>query len=194
MSCVQRRMKFATLGCLPLGAVLILSLAGAAYGETTSAPEHEIKSVSSSQATQTPEFIHSTEQTVKLLDSTVELTTSTTKEGTKTTKAYGASESLTTPARLSTTRVHKSTKGVLKSARRQKLNTSSSALGATPRFQERLGAIDCDLPVLPNESRLWRGNETHELNLPVTVSLIIIDYELYELNSQVSNLINRNQK
>ncbi|GBP20658.1 hypothetical protein EVAR_16531_1 [Eumeta japonica] len=42
---------------------------------------------------------------------------------------------------------------------------------APARLQERLAAIDCDLPLLPNESRLWRGNETHELNLPITVSL-----------------------
>lgn len=53
----------------------------------------------------------------------------------------------------------------VKSASRQK----SSATSARP--QERPGRIGCDLPLLPRESRLWRGNETHELHLPLTVSL-----------------------
>lgn len=38
------------------------------------------------------------------------------------------------------------------------------------RLDERLQALDCDIPLLPAESRLWRGNETHELMLPITVS------------------------
>lgn len=37
------------------------------------------------------------------------------------------------------------------------------------RLDERLQALDCDIPLLPAESRLWRGNETHELMLPITV-------------------------
>jgi hypothetical protein len=43
-------------------------------------------------------------------------------------------------------------------------------LARTPsRLDERLEALDCDIPLLPAESRLWRGNETHELTLPITV-------------------------
>lgn len=41
------------------------------------------------------------------------------------------------------------------------------------RLDERLQALDCDIPLLPAESRLWRGNETHELMLPITVRIII---------------------
>lgn len=157
---------------------LILSLASACFCETT--PKDETKTVSSSPATQSTPFIYSTLKTAKPLASTVVQTASTTKESIKPTKAYKASESPTT-ARHSTTKVYTSTKGKAQSARRQKLNNSSSALGSASasasanaalspaRFQERLGALDCDLPVLPSKSRLWRGNETHELNLPVTV-------------------------
>ncbi|XP_026319660.1 delta and Notch-like epidermal growth factor-related receptor isoform X2 [Hyposmocoma kahamanoa] len=158
---------------------LILSLASACFCDTTLNAKDEIKTVSSSPATQSTPFIYSTLKTSKPLASTVVQTTSTTKESIKPTKAYKASESPTT-ARHSTTKVYTSTKGKAQSARRQKLNNSSSALGSTSasastnaprspaRFQERLGAIDCDLPMLPTKSRLWRGNETHELNLPVT--------------------------
>lgn len=163
--------------------LLILSLASACFCETTLTPKNEIKTVSSSPATQSTPFIYSTLKTAKPLASTVVQTTSTTKESIKPTKTYKASESPTT-ARHSTTKVYTSTKGKAQNARRQKLNNSSSALGSTSpsasanaalstgRFQERLGAIDCDLPVLPTKSRLWRGNETHELNLPVTVRLL----------------------
>lgn len=154
--------------------VLISSLISICFGQTTLASKHEMKTVSSTQVTQTTSFMHFTKRSAKLLESTVVPTTATsnTKESAKTTKAYVASESPTT-VHHSTAKVYTSTKGVVKSARRQKLNTSSSGLAGAhspARLQERLGAIDCDLPVLPNESRLWRGNETHELNLPVTVS------------------------
>lgn len=169
---------------LTIRTVLILSLAGACFCETTLTPKDEIKTVSSSPATQTTPFIYSAR--LKPLAS-VEQTTSTTKASIKTTKAYMASENQTT-ARLSATKVYTSIKGITQSARKQKLNSSSSALGGTSasanaalspaRFQERLGAIDCDLPVLPTKSRVWRGNETHELNLPVTVSV----HKFYDLN------------
>lgn len=166
-----------------LRTALILSLASACFCETTLTPNDEIKTESSSPATQSTPFIYSTLKTAKPLASTVVQTTSTTKESIKPTKAYKASESPTT-ARHSTTKVYTSTKGITQSTRRQKLNNSSSALGGArasasanaalspARFQERLGAINCYLPVLPSKSRLWRGNETHELNLPVTVRLL----------------------
>jgi len=38
------------------------------------------------------------------------------------------------------------------------------------RLEEKLESLSCDIPPLPTESRLWRGNETHELMLPITVS------------------------
>ncbi|KAI5640559.1 EGF-like domain-containing protein [Phthorimaea operculella] len=143
--------------------LLILLLVGTGCCQTTLAPKEETKTVSSSQATQTAAFILSTRHTAKPLETTVAPTTSTTKESSKTTKAYVGTESPTT-ARHSTVKVHTSTKGVVKSARRQKLNSSGSSA------EQRVAgaAVDCELPLLPNESRLWRGNETHELNLPVT--------------------------
>ncbi|XP_045528458.1 delta and Notch-like epidermal growth factor-related receptor [Pieris brassicae] len=115
-------------------------------------------------------FIPSTDHSIKPLTPTegsADITLAT-EESVKTTRAYDATERpvgrLTTQASL--------TKGFVKSARRQKLNTISSALESavhpSARLQSRLEAIDCDLPVLPRESRLWRGNETHELNLPIT--------------------------
>jgi hypothetical protein len=40
------------------------------------------------------------------------------------------------------------------------------------RLQERINALDCDLQTMsPDTSAIWRGNETHELNLPVHVSV-----------------------
>ena len=38
------------------------------------------------------------------------------------------------------------------------------------RFQDKLNMLDCDLQNLLTEMTVWRGNETHELNLPMTVS------------------------
>ncbi|XP_022822085.1 delta and Notch-like epidermal growth factor-related receptor [Spodoptera litura] len=156
---------------LLMASALILSLAAACYCDHTLSSQDEIKTVSTSQGPVTSPL---KKLFTKPLVTTVASTaaSSTTKNSLKTTKAFVATESPAT-ARHSTTKVYTSTKEVVKSARRQKLNTSSSALGAAhspARLQERLGAIDCDLPVLPRESRLWRGNETHELNLPVTMA------------------------
>ncbi|XP_063899651.1 delta and Notch-like epidermal growth factor-related receptor [Helicoverpa armigera] len=156
---------------LLMATALILSLAGACYCELTLSSKDEIKTVSSSLAPPTSPL---KKLYAKPLETTVASTTasSTTKSSLKITKAYAPTENPAT-ARHSTIKVYTSTKGVVKSARRQKLNTSSSALGAAhspARLQERLGAIDCDLAVLPRESRLWRGNETHELNLPVRMA------------------------
>lgn len=180
MSASPRTRRF-----LLMAIALILSLVGACFGEVTLAATNEIKAGSSSEAPPTTVFIRETKPSAKPLEFTVAPTqTSNTNETTKITKAYVSSESPTTVPH-STTKVYASTKGVVKSARKQKLNTSSSALGAAAhspaRLQERLGAVDCDLPVLPRESRLWRGNETHELNLPVTVIRfnIIFIFELY---------------
>ncbi|XP_046991885.1 delta and Notch-like epidermal growth factor-related receptor [Schistocerca americana] len=38
------------------------------------------------------------------------------------------------------------------------------------RLEEKLESLSCDIPPLPSESRLWRGNETHELLLPIIVT------------------------
>ncbi|XP_031769118.2 delta and Notch-like epidermal growth factor-related receptor isoform X2 [Galleria mellonella] len=157
---------------LLMATALILSLISACFCELSSTTHDEIKTASSSQAPLTAAFVQ-TKVSTEPLDTTVAPTSTllTTRENTKITKAYAVSERPTT-ARHSTTKVYASTKAIVKSARRQKLKTNSSALGSPAhspaRLQERLGAIDCDLPVLPGKSRLWRGNETHELNFPVT--------------------------
>lgn len=153
-------------------AVLILSLAGACLCKSTVAPTENI-TWSSTQPAHTTAAIQTTNSTLKPLESTEAKTTAspTTKESGRTTKANSAGRAT---VGYSTTEVYVSTKGVVKSARRIKLNSSSSTAVHSPvRLQERLAAIDCDLPVLPRESRLWRGNETHELNLPVTVSYVL---------------------
>ncbi|KAL7042705.1 hypothetical protein ACKWTF_001251 [Chironomus riparius] len=36
------------------------------------------------------------------------------------------------------------------------------------RLEEKLNSLDCDIQNLSADSTVWRGNETHELNLPIT--------------------------
>ncbi|KAK4872265.1 hypothetical protein RN001_016389 [Aquatica leii] len=38
-------------------------------------------------------------------------------------------------------------------------------------LEEKLRSLSCDLPLLPRDSRVWKGNETHELLLPTTISM-----------------------
>lgn len=39
------------------------------------------------------------------------------------------------------------------------------------RLRERINSLECDIQtMMPDESTVWRGNETHELSLPTTVS------------------------
>lgn len=152
---------------LIIAPAIILSLAGACCSEYT---ENVLKTTTTIQLTQATVL----NKAVEPLETTVTPITSTTKKSIKPSKA---TESPTT--RYSTAKVYVNTKSVANSARRQTLNTRSSALDeaaahSPARSQERPRAMDCDLPVLPTESRLWRGNETHELNLPVTVSIINI--------------------
>lgn len=152
----------------PLGVVLMWSLVGFCFSETTDL----IKTLSSSKPPHTTVFAEP--PSTKPLAGTVasSTATSTTKGSAATTARVYASPLL---AITRSPKKYSSTKGQMKSARRQKFNTSSSGVGALAHspasLEERLGAVDCDLPVLPRESRLWRGNETHELNLPLTVSI-----------------------
>lgn len=39
------------------------------------------------------------------------------------------------------------------------------------RLEEKINSLDCDIQNLPADSTIWRGNETHELNLPIMVSI-----------------------
>lgn len=46
------------------------------------------------------------------------------------------------------------------------------------RLRDRIDSLECDMQtnmqtMMPDESTVWRGNETHELSLPTMVSLII---------------------
>nr|XP_021206314.1 delta and Notch-like epidermal growth factor-related receptor isoform X1 [Bombyx mori]XP_037867212.1 delta and Notch-like epidermal growth factor-related receptor isoform X1 [Bombyx mori] len=150
-------------------ALILLALVSSCLGEYTLSSKNGIKTESSLEALLKIGSTNTSVESATVMSPTI---TSTTKKNTKT-KARFTTENPTNAPHF-TSKVYIGTKGEVKSARRQKLNTSSSALG-TPahspaRLQERLGAIDCDLPVLPRESRLWRGNETHELNLPVTMA------------------------
>lgn len=60
------------------------------------------------------------------------------------------------------------------------VNTSTESSETRPQYpplhrvltpiEEKIQALACDVPVLPTEYRIWKGNETHELLLPITVS------------------------
>lgn len=63
-------------------------------------------------------------------------------------------------------------------------NDENSGTSATPRMkkpfsrprvltrlQEKINSLECDIQNLPQDAHLWRGNETHELLLPITVSV-----------------------
>lgn len=157
--------------------LLMILFVGDSFCNVTLNSTVEIKGTSSSPVPTTTEFIHSVKSSAKPSVATVPPSTeaSTTKESIKTTKAYITTERSTTTRKA--TQATASIKGLKKFARRRKLNATSSTLGAvhsSTRLQDRLGALDCELPVLPRESRLWRGNETHELNLPETVSCSMI--------------------
>lgn len=145
----------------------LLALAGLGYCELTSPSKVESSYRTASSTPFTKLF---SEPFMSTVASTA---TSSMEYGFKKAKEYTVTESSSTTYH-STTKVYTSTMGVRQSATKQNLNTSSSALRAgvhSPvQLQERLRALDCDLAVLPRESRLWRGNETHELNLPVTMA------------------------
>ncbi|CAH0405388.1 unnamed protein product [Chilo suppressalis] len=157
-SCVSRQ---TTTRFLLIAIVLILPLAGVCVCEVTLAAHDEIKASSSTQSPMTTSV--ETKPSVKPLRFSAALTTATpaADESTKTTKAYSR------PTTVRATKVYPSTRGAAKSAKKEKVD-GTSAGAHSPRLQERLGAVECDLPVLPRESRLWRGNETHELNFPLT--------------------------
>lgn len=40
------------------------------------------------------------------------------------------------------------------------------------RLQEKINSLECEVPSVPQDSHLWRGNETHELLLPIVVSTL----------------------
>lgn len=55
------------------------------------------------------------------------------------------------------------------------LNVATVHPHTLSRLQEKVNSLDCDLQNLSADMTVWRGNETHELNLPITVS----DFPLY---------------
>lgn len=158
---------------LLMTSALILSLVGVCLGEFDAPLKDVLKKESSTISILSTVF--KTSNAEPLETTMANTVTSTTKEAIKTINAYVPTENPTTIGR-STARVYASTKGVAESAKWQKLHSGSSVLGTKMRLpvrsQKRLGPADCDLPVLPRESRLWRGNETHELKLPLTVKII----------------------
>ncbi|KAH8413164.1 hypothetical protein KR009_008567 [Drosophila setifemur] len=38
------------------------------------------------------------------------------------------------------------------------------------RLQEKINSLECEIPSVPQDSHLWRGNETHELLLPIVTT------------------------
>lgn len=41
-------------------------------------------------------------------------------------------------------------------------------------LQEKINLLECEIANLPQESNVWHGNQTHQLNLPITVSFLLI--------------------
>lgn len=95
--------------------------------------------------------------------STVSLTKRTTVEQYESTTPYVSTK---TPH---TTVNSKVVKVIVKEDTRNKSHQPVPTTHVITKTSDKIGVIDCDLPILPKESRLWRGNETHELNLPVKV-------------------------
>ncbi|KAK5639416.1 hypothetical protein RI129_011908 [Pyrocoelia pectoralis] len=44
-------------------------------------------------------------------------------------------------------------------------------------LEEKLRSLACDLPLIPKDSRVWKGNETHELLLPTSTPLECVERE-----------------
>ncbi|CAH2050388.1 unnamed protein product, partial [Iphiclides podalirius] len=163
------------MGNLPLRKLMFTSIIifaivsfGVNFCEASSQIAKEVETLTTIFSPPTTDMPASTQSSAKQLNSTLPLSTatSTTKGNVNETIATAKS---TTTARGTKAPTEAETKSPVKSAR--KLNATSAFSGVAhspPRFQDHLAAIDCDLPLLPRESRLWRGNETHELNLPVT--------------------------
>ncbi|RZC36021.1 hypothetical protein BDFB_004401 [Asbolus verrucosus] len=82
------------------------------------------------------------------------------------------------------------------------LNTTTEITETRPQYpslhraltpsEEKLEALSCDLPLLPNDYRIWKGNETHELLLPIAVSTLKELYCPHVATTNYSNFYNHN--
>lgn len=97
---------------------------------------------------------------------------STTVDGVSTVTEIGevSTSTVATTLRSETSTTVRTTETVLSTTPAPVVPERSYPARTPSRLDERLEALDCDIPLLPAESRLWRGNETHELMLPITVS------------------------
>lgn len=43
-------------------------------------------------------------------------------------------------------------------------------------LQEKINLLECEISNLPQESNVWHGNQTHTLNLPITVSFLFFKF------------------
>lgn len=43
-------------------------------------------------------------------------------------------------------------------------------------LQEKINLLECEISNLPQESNVWHGNQTHTLNLPITVSFLFLNF------------------
>ncbi|XP_023166221.2 uncharacterized protein LOC111596297 [Drosophila hydei] len=72
--------------------------------------------------------------------------------------------------KITTTAAKQSPADMEKSSQLANLTKSSLKPIAVPRIlsrlQEKINSLDCDIQNVPQDSHLWRGNETHELLLP----------------------------
>lgn len=87
----------------------------------------------------------------------------------QTTVAFATSAPVTAPAVSTTTWIISTLPAITTTERSAHLFISGLHHIPGTLLEERLELLGCDLPLLPTESRLWNGNETHELLLPTTV-------------------------
>lgn len=156
--------KLWTANVLTLVQLLLLLFVGTCFANITVTPDlhtSQIINVSINLTSSKPIIAYST--TIK--------TTQTTQ--TKLSTAPLLIRKLYSEKIAASTSPSKSTEKITTSAvsTKQFKNNIASVSRESGKIQDKLGAIDCELQILPKESRLWRGNETHELNLPVTVRI-----------------------
>lgn len=138
--------------------------------QKTTIPDRTTRSV------ETQETIITVTDTPITLGITKFVATRQTSKGSEVVTAAATTSTSTTSEPATTTTVEATTAEEQKKVAVVQLERSYASHNPN-RLDERLQALDCDIPLLPAESRLWRGNETHELNLPITVSVSIIYYK-----------------
>lgn len=94
--------------------------------------------------------------------------------------ATSTSTSSTSPSPLPSTTTMATPMPLLATARTRPQSANPTKTASKPiarprilsRLQEKINSLECEIPTVPQDSHLWRGNETHELLLPIVVSAL----------------------